>query len=501
MRLTASTLVVGSVTALQASFGALFSLFHLTDFALAFSLSSSIIIIVLGYLLVGNYTNFTVVFLIFSFLYGLSGPIAAEYEQGLPAAFPTPYYTDEFLLHYSLAVLGMTFGLIVVACLRPYDTSRYQNVRTYSKTALLSASYLLCLFASLMEMTNFLRVGGLQTLTAGKAVYQSAVSELTGTLPSIEVMFLAAALFGIAFSISKDGSNDSIRIKNILLQVCMWLVFSLPLILSLIVLGRRGPLLALIIMLVVGLFYFQPIRKLRFRWIAVCLLLYVAMAFLYGARWHIAYGLASGDWIMLRERIFTTEFWATSLNPAANEFGAPFGNFNTYVVYGGSDLRWGETYVTGLAMPIPRFIWPNKPESITYEFRDTYFPDWAQLGKIVGTAFSSILEAYINFGTVGVAFVYFVVAFFIGLLEVWRARSGSLGYAIFYLTLLPVAISFHRSSLGMPLFWPLMLTIAGSLVYTSIRSFLRVFGKARWSFEAISRRGRSIDKASLANSE
>src|SRR5690606_41874594 len=82
----------------------------------------------------------------------------------------------------------------------------------------------------------------------------------------------------------------------------------------------------------------------------------------------------------------------TSLYPARNEFGAPFGNIKTYILYGGSGLRWGETYLIGFAEPIPRFIWPNKPKTVTYEFRDTFFPNWAERGRIAGTAYSSILE-------------------------------------------------------------------------------------------------------------
>jgi len=160
--------------------------------------------------------------------------------------------------------------------------------------------------------------------------------------------------------------------------------------------------------------------------------------------------------------------------PAANEFGSPFGNFNTHLLLRElNEPRYGETYLTGLTIPIPRFIWADKPQSITYEFRDTYFSDWAERGAIAGTAFSSLLEAYINFGKAGVAVVYFIVALAMGALERARLRSKSLAFAVFYLTLIPEAITFHRSSLGMPLFWPLVFALLGCCSYVILRSLLR----------------------------
>jgi len=90
MSLTFSALIVGLMTILTAGFGALFSLLHLADFAIALSFVSSISLVILGRILVGHYTNFTVVFLGFSALYGLSGPIAAQYGEGLPPVFSHP---------------------------------------------------------------------------------------------------------------------------------------------------------------------------------------------------------------------------------------------------------------------------------------------------------------------------------------------------------------------------------------------------------------------------
>jgi hypothetical protein len=50
--------------------------------AMAFYAIAALMLLFLGKVLIGNYSNFTVVFLVFSALYSLSGPIAARYGGG-----------------------------------------------------------------------------------------------------------------------------------------------------------------------------------------------------------------------------------------------------------------------------------------------------------------------------------------------------------------------------------------------------------------------------------
>ena len=123
--------------------------------------------------------------------------------------------------------------------------------------------------------------------------------------------------------------------------------------------------------------------------------------------------------------------------------------------------------------PIPRLIWPDKPQTTWVDFRDTFFPEYAQLGATGGTGYSSVLEAYVNFGTIGVLIVYLLLGLVMGCLEIARQRSKSLMFSLFYLLMLPVAMLFHRTSMGNPIFWPLLLAFVGSCSYILINSIYK----------------------------
>jgi len=403
------------------------------------------------------------IFVSFSALYGLSGPISVEWGEGLSPIFPRPLHTEFFLLHYSLAVIGLSIGFLLIASGGKVYEEKVAalNIKRLNleKTALI-----LAILASLMEMVNFLRVGGFGRLLAGKASYQSAVSNLTGTLPSLNMLLLSVAFLGLSFA---AGTTVFKKTRN---KFIAWIILSAPVWMSLIVLGKRGALLRIFLILFVAASFFKPIKKIKKKWVVVFLSVYVALAFLGGIRSSLALSLATGNWDVVSNRISQSGFWIKALNPATNEFGAPFGNFNTYVLSGDRRLKFGETYLKGMTVVIPRFVWPNKPQTATYEFRDTHFAYEARRGSIAGTAYSSILEAFVNFGSIGVFGIYLLVAFALGWLDNRRNKTKSLAFSIFYLLMIPEALRFHRSSLEMPLFWPLLLTIFGMLAYSVVNA-------------------------------
>jgi hypothetical protein len=468
MKLTQNSLYLGLLVSVIASLSAFFSISPATDMAIAFYAIAAIMLIYLGRAVIGNYSNFTVVFLTFSALYSLSGPIAARYGGGLQDFYPRPYLVGEFLLQYSLAVVALAIGLMLVASFKSPSIDETKMSPSWSSGTLLMLAYAIALLASLTEIVNLMRGGGLETLFAGKAAYQSAISELPLDIPSQEIMLLSPALLGLALSVPNIPSG---RWKHALV---LWLACSAPLILFQVTLGDRRELLSIAVIFVVGYRFFRPLERIELKWIAILLLFYLIMGFLYGIRGYLGHILTTGDLDVLRATLSEPKFWATALNPASNEFGCTFGNFNTYILSGTSDLHWGETYLRGLTSPIPRIIWPDKPQMIGFDFRDTFFPQMLeQGGTIAGTAYSSILEAYVNFGTIGVFVVYLVMALAMGCLERIRSRSRSLMFAIFYLTLLPEAIIFHRNDFGNPMFWSLLFALVGSGSYILIISMFK----------------------------
>jgi hypothetical protein len=183
--------------------------------------------------------------------------------------------------------------------------------------------------------------------------------------------------------------------------------------------------------------------------LAVILLLYVASGLVFSNRAVIAYGFLSGNWRTAGEMSLTGERLLLALNPAATEFGSAFGNYSEYLNRSGALPALGETYVRGLTTPIPGFLYPgDKPQQAAYEFRDRFFPGLASQGAIAGTAYSSILESFVNFGPAGALFVYLIVGLGLGFAERGRWRAGRAGVHLLYLMLAVQAVAFHRSDLS-----------------------------------------------------
>ncbi|MEN6447676.1 MAG: O-antigen polymerase [Syntrophaceae bacterium] len=417
-------------------------------------------LLVTGRSLTGSYANVLMIFLAFSLVYGLSGPWNALYGEGLPALFSRPYETAAYLSHYALAVGGMSLGIVLSAVLPLRDKQR--NPLSIKHEVLAGLAVLFAFLASLFECVNFFRVGGVSSLGQGKAFYQSAVTALPYTLPSHEISLLAFGLIALACAFSRQKQAS---FRPLYRYVLSFILAILPLFLITVVLGLRGPLVAWFFIVLVGITYFHPIRRLSGRFVLVLLAVYFAMSFLIANRPLISDAVLSGKVAEFFPKAFSSKRTFKFMNPGMNEFGAAFGNFSEYVKSGDSTRRWGKTYVTALTVPVPSFLYPGeKPRQITYEFRDRFFPKEGTRGRIAGTAFSSVLEAYMNFGTAGVLGVYFLVGMALVFLERAKNILQPSAIALIYLLMLPLAQSFHRSSFGSvvnTLFW----TIALTLVY------------------------------------
>lgn len=110
--------------------------------------------------------------------------------------------------------------------------------------------------------------------------------------------------------------------------------------------------------------------------------------------------------------------------------------------------KYGETYVKGLLLCVPSFLYPGeKPQQITYEFRDKYFASEASRSSIAGTAFSSIMEAQWNFGYIGIVIMYIIYGYTIKHIEN-KIKYKNIFNAVIYLCIAPCIIRFHRSALG-----------------------------------------------------
>jgi len=427
----------------------MFSISHYTSISLFFCIISSLSLVLFIKKAMGSYTNIAVFFSFFSMLYGLSGPINVVWGEGLRPLFSTPYNTDAFLISYAIAKIGLISGFILFYVISNKDRYRANEdglkiVESY-KYKLYPASLILCFMGSLFEIINMFRLGGISVIFKGKATYQSMLSSLTLTLPSSEVIVVAFSLIGLYIGINYKRGVERSRVIN---KILVFVLCSVPYILIKILLGQRGPLVTLFVCLLIGITYFRPIKRIKPKLIFLCVVFYIFMSFLYANRGIV--NLIPNDPKAFMDIAFTKERLINALNPGGNEFGAAFGNYSEfYAKYGHRfDPKLGETYVKGLIVPIPSFVYPgDKPTQITYEFRDEFFISEAERGSIAGTALSSILEAYMNFKNIGVFLVYLMLGYAIQKIE--RAyKNRSLLFIFLYVSSIPFAITFHRSAFG-----------------------------------------------------
>jgi hypothetical protein len=219
-----------------------------------------------------------------------------------------------------------------------------------------------------------------------------------------------------------------------------------PLVAVAVIVGQRGIILNWILAGAVAYSYGGGRISLRPTTLGWAVVAYLFLGSLYAGRAFIGPALGLGNWSNVIDVAFTPDRLGEAWNPAANEFGAPFGNFNAYVASDPQPHELGTTYLESLILPVPRWAYPGlKPVQVGVRFRDRFFPAAADQGSIAGTAYSSILEAYVNFGAVGVAPVYLVVGLLVGLIDHRRSGRGTIGGAVFYALMVPAMIAFHRS--------------------------------------------------------
>ncbi|MDM5332844.1 O-antigen polymerase [Ureibacillus composti] len=428
----------------------LISVNYYTNISLLVSIAGSILLIYWNKKVNGNYINITMFFIVFSVLYGISGPINAVWGEGLHPLFSKPYNTDAFLISYALANIGLIIGIILF---NTTSNNRFNNtiiddsinMAIIKRKRILNVALLLALIASSFEIINLIRIGGISLLFVGKATYQSLSSNLTFTLPSSDVMTIAFAFLGLYLGTTY---SDKVQLKKSKLKILLFLLYSIPFLLINTVLGQRGILLTLFICILTGVFFFKPLKRVKPKLVIILIIFYVFLSFLFANRSLVSTIPDNPEYFL--ETAFKKERIIEVLNPGANEFGAAFGNYSEF--YGKYDYNFipklGETYIKGLVMPIPSFVYPgDKPQQITYEFRDEFFASEASRGRIAGTAYSSILEAYSNFNFIGVLFIYLIIGYVLQKIDT-QYKYKNIFFMILYIASIPVTVVFHRSAFG-----------------------------------------------------
>lgn len=427
-------------------FSLVFSALNLNGICIIMSIIASFLCILSIKNIFGNYSNISFLFSAFSILYGLCGPIATIFGTGLNEIFGNQFLYLSYFISFSLSEIGLLIGISIkknkIDCINIYkkrDKIKY-NFLT-NQNFLLIIIFITMLISTLFQLINTMRVGGISTIMLGKAYYQAKEAALTVTLPAEIINLLSFSCISLYLSL-KIKNNQKI---NYLFLIVVGIVF-LPYLLIIVFLGQRGKLLHIIITIFIGVFYFIPLKKVGIKIIILIIVAYLGMGILTANR-SIIY-LLNDDPDYFWDLATDKERYIKSLNLGTGEFGCSYGNYNFFILKNDFQYKLGDSYIKGFLMLVPSFIYPGeKPIQITYEFRDTYFPSEGNRSSIASTGFSSILEAYWNFGYIGVFLIYIIYGCILATIDLKISNNGFIS-SIMYTYISSFVVEFHRSAFG-----------------------------------------------------
>lgn len=385
--------------------------------------------------------SLTSLFLVVFALYGFSIPWSivfnlniGEYRKNYLLQWDKIDYT---LLVFSLANHIALCGMYFVYILRNYKISLY---RVHSKFdfKVKNIFYISLILSLLFEVVNFIRVGGIAVLLEGKLVYQSALSDMGLILPSELFFYISTALFAILIKLK---ANTKFLIASYFLFNGFYIINNL-------VIGERGTIVNAICMFAICYFWNKNIRSIKFKSVIFIFIAYLSLIVI----------TVSRNFFDDNSRIFSfnnivnyttenTETFEFALNPANSEFCTSALNFRVYVdKKPNADFVYGITYMHFITQLLPKSINPFYSPSLTIQFRDEFFSERGDKGSSGGTAFSSLMEAYMNLGLLGCFIVYAVVFFLLLKLEEMKATSTSLAFVMFYTLCFELILLFNRSA-------------------------------------------------------
>jgi hypothetical protein len=421
-----------------------------------------------------GFSSLSFMFVAFFVAYGMIATLGAV--AGSVVFLTPPYRTDIFLAHYGLACGGLALGLCALKSTEP-NHAELAAKPAFDGRALFLTAILFAGLATLFEAVNMVRAGGLELVMSGKALYQGAVTDLSGTLPTEFMARAALAMLALWVSVSR-AKSQVLSTRRILSVV---LVMS-PVLALYLYHGRRTEILALLMIGWVAVTWHRPLRRLTVRLVLAVALAYLGFAVVLILR-ETVFSAVAGR--MTMDTLATVARYA--IVPSHGEFGAPFAVFSETLKRAGDvALLWGSSYLDGFALVIPSFLYPGeKPVQLDAAFFATMFAKGQiRPGGIAGYGYSPLLEAYRNFGSPGVAAVYFVVGAGLAFLERQRPGTRAFPVALFYLMALPIGQVFHRSTFGNAVLSPGLWIVATVVLATMVYGLLARRGAAAASGRA-----------------
>jgi len=372
--------------------------------------------------------------------YGISGPLSWYLSETSIPLYREINYTEFYVMFYALSSLGFTLGSLLVSLRRTRNHPARVAVAPNPR-ALFWGFVILGLIGTVFELYQLRQLDFQKVLELGKSFYHLSFSQQNLTDFSSSFALASAALLGFFFATPSLSKSDYFK------TLALWALVNAPILLKNLIVGERGFFVFVIFCIIFSAFMFNKIKVLRYRTLLIVLFLYIFSVVLFASRslsgklilgladWNTFYGIVS-------------ESFLNYSNPAVMEFGAVFVNFNVF--YASAEelpFRFGETYIRGIVSTFHLLFHGDRMLTTNEEFNYMFFPEFAERG--IGWAFSSIVEAYWNFGTFGVFAVYFVIGMAVSTLERAAYYSKFSFVHLVYIMFIPVILRFHRTNFGL----------------------------------------------------
>lgn len=372
--------------------------------------------------------------------YGISGPLSWYLSETSIPLYREINYTEFYVMFYALSSLGFTIGSLLVL-LRHTRNHPARVAVAPNPRALFWGSVILGLIGTVFELNQMRQLGFQEVLALGKSFYHLSLSQQSLMDFSSSFTLASAALLGFFFATPSLSKSDYFKALG------SWVLVNAPTLLKNLIVGERGIFVFVIFCIIFSAFMFNKITVLRYRTLLIVLFLYIFSVVLFASRglsgklilgltdWNTFYGIVS-------------ESFLNYSNPALLEFGAVFVNFNVFYA-SAEDLpfRFGETYIRGIVSIFHLLFRGDRMPTTVEEFNYMFFPEFMERG--IGWAFSSIVEAYWNFGKFGVFTVYFVIGVALSILERVTYHSKFSLVHFVYIMFIPVVLRFHRTNFGL----------------------------------------------------
>lgn len=371
-------------------------------------------------------------------LFGVVMPIIpfSNYEDSFSVFWPFTFFQKNdtilqaFLIYIGISILFL-IGYRIASIKEKSPTDIYLDERYF-----ISKSVFLSFIGFLTFIIVLYFAGGISGLLAGSSDRTRVFAGLQGFFLVLNVLASVSIAWLVRLTKKKRGH----------FEVALYLIYTLFITALIALQGQKSTIF--IIAVTAAVIFNIRVKKIGIIPISIfSVLLFLSL---------MAYHVFKQEYLVLGRVVSISggeQFWS-SLSDFLNQ--QIFGNFmqlqTMSVLIEGMpnplEFQYGNTYLAGLLLLVPRSIFPDKPLPSTGVFTEAFWPDaWRSLGTTLPPGVFG--EAYMNFGTYGALAMGLLGGFMMGRLRKGLAVNPNCDMAlIYYAVAVASMLHFFRGELA-----------------------------------------------------